>query len=400
IHQLVSRYIEDRDSRVRTSALQSMLTLHSRGIKLELPSYDRAVQSIKDDYEDVRINAMKMIWAISMEYSDSFYKSLLSGEENKLADEGFIKICGMMTDLSMKVRVEAAKLLGIFHPVSFKYLEQTLDKKIMSHLQKRKSDHEKKIERVKAGESAVSWSSGRVWKKDAPKPELTVDDVNLMESGACGAFVHGLEDEFMEVRIVTVESMCLLGQRYEPFAHLLTDFIVDMLNDEIESVRLAAIHCLKRLAHKITLRDDQLNIVLDLLKDRSTEIRNALRILLRSLHFTTVPPLQFGVQALIRNLHQYREDQLSIWECLKDLGKDHGYLIMSFITDLLSLHPYFATSEADISDPSHIGIAIFIFSASTSYPLLVNYFPQFLFKHYSYLKDKYPDLVPISKVCK
>lgn len=27
--------------------------------------------------------------------------------------------------------------------------------------------------------------------------ELTIDDVNLIESGACGAFVHGLEDEFM-----------------------------------------------------------------------------------------------------------------------------------------------------------------------------------------------------------
>ena len=47
---------------------------------------------------------------------------------------------------------------------------------------------------------------------------------------------------------------------------------------------------------------------------------------------------------------------------------------------------------------SDIGIAIFIFSASQSYPLLVNYFPQFLFKHYAYLKDKYPDLVPVLEV--
>ena len=40
----------------------------------------------------------------------------------------------MINDLSMKVRVEAAGLLGSLHLVSPQYLQQTLDKKIMSHL--------------------------------------------------------------------------------------------------------------------------------------------------------------------------------------------------------------------------------------------------------------------------
>ena len=40
----------------------------------------------------------------------------------------------MVNDLSMKVRVEAAGLLGSLHLVSPQYLQQTLDKKIMSHL--------------------------------------------------------------------------------------------------------------------------------------------------------------------------------------------------------------------------------------------------------------------------
>ena len=40
----------------------------------------------------------------------------------------------MVNDLSMNVRKEATGLLGSLHLVSPKFLEQTLDKKLMSHL--------------------------------------------------------------------------------------------------------------------------------------------------------------------------------------------------------------------------------------------------------------------------
>jgi len=49
-------------------------------------------------------------------------------------DDAFIKICHMVNDLSMTVRREATGLLGSLHLVSPKFLEQTLDKKLMSHL--------------------------------------------------------------------------------------------------------------------------------------------------------------------------------------------------------------------------------------------------------------------------
>ena len=57
-----------------------------------------------------------------------------SSLEMKLVDDAFIKICDMVNDISMRVRALAAELLGDFHNVSTKFLEQTLDKKLMSHL--------------------------------------------------------------------------------------------------------------------------------------------------------------------------------------------------------------------------------------------------------------------------
>ena len=60
---------------------------------------------------------------------------------------------------------------------------------------------------------------------------------SLMSAGACGAFVHGLEDEYLEVRSAAVVSMCQLGTRSLSFAALCVNFLVDMFNDEIQSVR-------------------------------------------------------------------------------------------------------------------------------------------------------------------
>ena len=62
-------------------------------------------------------------------------------------------------------------------------------------MQKKKSLNEQ------AKEAYVDeFSSGKVWNSDAPPPPNSnsfVDKQDVMNSGACGAFVHGLEDEMM-----------------------------------------------------------------------------------------------------------------------------------------------------------------------------------------------------------
>ena len=58
-------------------------------------------------------------------------------------------------------------------------------------LQRKRTAHERAKELYSSGE----FSSGRKWGDDAPKEEIDTGAVNLIESGACGAFVHGLDDE-------------------------------------------------------------------------------------------------------------------------------------------------------------------------------------------------------------
>ena len=51
-----------------------------------------------------------------------------------MCDDAFTHVCDLLNDVSMPVRALAAGLLGEFHSVSPELLDQTLDKKLMSHL--------------------------------------------------------------------------------------------------------------------------------------------------------------------------------------------------------------------------------------------------------------------------
>lgn len=52
----------------------------------------------------------------------------------RLVDDAFAKICQAISDLSVNVRTLAAELLGSMSNVNSHFLEQTLDKKLMSDM--------------------------------------------------------------------------------------------------------------------------------------------------------------------------------------------------------------------------------------------------------------------------
>lgn len=58
-----------------------------------------------------------------------------NGEEMaRMCDEAFENICNFMTDISYRIRTQAARLLGQFLSVSSSILLKTLDQTLMSNL--------------------------------------------------------------------------------------------------------------------------------------------------------------------------------------------------------------------------------------------------------------------------
>uniref|UniRef100_A0A6I8PF81 Integrator complex subunit 4 n=1 Tax=Ornithorhynchus anatinus TaxID=9258 RepID=A0A6I8PF81_ORNAN len=394
VQKTVGDYFTDQDPRVRTAAVEAMLQLHERGLKLHQAVYNQACRLLSDDYEQVRSAAVRLVWVLSQLYPESIVPIPSSNEEIRLVDDAFGKVCHMVSDGSWVVRVRAAKLLGSMQQVSSHFLEQTLDKKLMSDLRRKRTAHERAKELYSSGE----FSSGRKWGDDAPKEEVDTGAVNLIESGACGAFVHGLEDEMYEVRIAAVEALCMLAQSSPAFAEKCLDFLVDMFNDEIEEVRLRSIHTMRKISNDITLREDQLDTVLAVLEDSSRDIREALHELLCCTNVSTKEGIHLALVELLKNLTKYPTDRQSIWKCLKFLGGRHPTLVLPLVPELLSTHPFFDTAEPDMDDPAYIAVLVLIFNAAQTCPTMPALFSDHTFRHHAYLRDSLSHLVPALRV--
>ncbi|KAH7646421.1 Integrator complex subunit 4 [Dermatophagoides farinae] len=378
------------DPRVRSTALSSLVILHENNIELDISLYGEFNDLLNDEYETARITAMRLIQLLSCQYKDCLV-CLEDGEQIRIVDDAFAKICSMMNDYSIAVRVEAAKLLGKFNDISLNFLHQTLDKKLMSDLRKKKSAHQRHRETLEAGE----WSSGRKWTDDSASEVIYPETVTLMSIGSCGAFIHGLEDEFYDVRMASLESLCKLAQIYPTFANQSLDFLVDMFNDEIQEIRLKAIQCLTKISGKnITLREDQIDIILAVLEDYSIGIREALHLMLSNCKLASNVALRSTINSLKENLKRYPCDRESIWNCFRKLGQNNVYLTLSLISELLLTHPFFRLTDNPLDDPEYVAILILIFNAAQDCPIMIELLEKHTRKHYIYLKGSYPHLVP------
>ena len=123
-----------------------------------------------------------------------------------------------------------------------------------------------------------------------------------MAMGACGAFIHGLEDEFLAVRSASIDSLTALSIKHPKLASQALDFLVDMFNDEIEAVRLKAIEALTLIADHISLQAHQLETILWALDDFSIIVREKLHEMLQASSISTKDGLQNVVNKLLENL--------------------------------------------------------------------------------------------------
>lgn len=67
---LISQYTDSQDSRVRAQAFRSILILGKRGVNLPPQLFFRAVESLKDDYECVRLEALQLVYELGIQHTE------------------------------------------------------------------------------------------------------------------------------------------------------------------------------------------------------------------------------------------------------------------------------------------------------------------------------------------
>ncbi|KAK3862961.1 hypothetical protein Pcinc_031216 [Petrolisthes cinctipes] len=383
-----------QDNRVRTAAFNSLLLIQDKGVPIPTEAYDSACVALSDDYQSVREAALLIIKVVADTDPERLLPIAASDDHMRLVDHAFSQLCSVVHDISVRVRTQAAALLGTLNSVSEKFLQQTWDKKLISNMRRKRSAHERARAMVSSGE----WSTGKRWADDAPKEQVAAESVSIISTGSCGAFVHGLEDEFLEVRNATLDSICALALNNAQFANHSLDFLVDMFNDEIEEVRLKAIQVLQQVAGLVTLRADQLEEILHALRDSSLDIRECLHTFLATTILSTISSVKLCVNALLENLRRYPQDRRSIHRCLRRVGMNHPTLVQALVAELLVIHPYFDGVEPSVQDPEYICKLILVLNAAVKCTTILPLLEQHTLRHYAYLRDTMPQLVPVLKL--
>ena len=67
---LIGKYTDSQDSRVRAQAFRSILTLGRRDVFLTPTLYPRAIESLKDDYECVRREALQLVYELGIKHPE------------------------------------------------------------------------------------------------------------------------------------------------------------------------------------------------------------------------------------------------------------------------------------------------------------------------------------------
>ncbi|KAF5196674.1 Integrator complex subunit, partial [Thalictrum thalictroides] len=230
---------------------------------------------------------------------------------NEVGDKGwpdavFIQVCAMVGDTSGEVRTAAFASLGQMKLVSDDLLLQTLSKKITIHFKKRK----------KIGMCASK-------KFDLPA------------SNVAGVFVHGLEDEFSEVRKSTCISLGKLTISYVQFAEEALNLLMAMLDDDITEVRLQCLQTMYHMATSDCLKVQHLHMhmFLSTLVDSNTLIQCATRKVLRLMKPTNLDMFKSMINGLLTNLESYVEDEADIFNVLFKIGAGHSNFVVNFVRE-------------------------------------------------------------------
>lgn len=384
--------LDDTDPRVRAEAFRALLHINEMedaAGKLPLAAYTKARDALADDDESVRSAALDLICSFgvsspSVQISRAIRPDTDESEptETRLVDDAFVTICDMVTDLSIQIRAQASRLLGRLSGVAEDILTQTFDKKVMSHLRRKLTEHEYQ-------RRGASMKKGHLHAAG----DLDVENMSLMSSGACGAFVHGLEDEFCEVREAAIESICNLCRESDALANKALDFMADMFSDEIDSVRLMAINGMSEFGSKVTFYKQQIDVMLGMLEDNSVPIRESMHNLLATIKIASFESVAETVHTLVANAKKYPMDFESIWRCFKGVGKTNPVFAEFMVEPLLKVGVHFATAEPNVDDAIYVGIVIFLSAAGKENPRILTLLPDFFPRHHRYLKDKYGGLV-------
>lgn len=346
VFKVFEAFTKDPYPSVRQAALEGLISLHLKGFHLTKGCYRRAVALFQDKDELVRLSAIKLVseWVNMLHQTEE-------GQCTNQINEAFLQLCTISRDMNMKVRSEALYALGRVGPLSENVLLQALSKKILGQATKKVSN---------------SFSCGTLeGDKDL---ECYGRGLDLLTLSAAGAFLHGVEDEFSEVRIATIDTLIRLSGFSKKFADNALDLLMDMLNDDSTEVRMHTLHGLLHMAHinHLTVQEKHMHMFLGMLEDINSDIRSAARKLLCQMKLPSISMFKMTVEALMTNLDKHPQDEQDIIFVMYCMGKIHGTYVVCSANEFVQQITVYSNEDLGLDQPRVAALLIMMLAAEIS----------------------------------
>ncbi|XP_065871772.1 protein SIEL isoform X1 [Euphorbia lathyris] len=292
---------------VRKEALDGLVGLCRYGVfqdrSLIEGCYYRGVELLKDAEDCVRSAAVRLV----SELGQIIIATSEEEDKRDWSNTVFIQLCSMVRDMSLMVRVEAFNSLGKIKMVSEDILLQTLSKKVLSIMKEKKPYHLHIAKRVE-----------------------------ILASNAAGAFVHGLEDEYYEVRQSACYSLRNLIILSAEFADRALNILMDILNDNSLVVRLEALDTLHLMATSeyLNVKEIHMHMFVGSLVDNHVLIRSSARKIFKLARLPYLEFFRLCVDGLLENLEKYPQDEVDIFSVLFHMGRSHGNFAANIIDEV------------------------------------------------------------------
>ena len=201
-----------------------------------------------------------------------------------------------------------------------------------------------------------------------------------------------LEDDSMAVRLAGIQAMSCFGRVCSEIRSKCLNFLIDMLNDEINEVRIAALHGIQRFNKVLTLNDYEVEIVLFNLNEDNPKLREEIYLFFGETTVSQGALFTKILDKLFSNLvkYEHQDDTFKIFSLVQKLGRSHSKLVSSIYLKTLQIDKRYLAKEPDQTDIVYVAKMILIYAAAEQIPRILEEAPSFFGKHLNYLKDKYP----------
>ncbi|PJF18256.1 hypothetical protein PSACC_01910 [Paramicrosporidium saccamoebae] len=326
--------------------------------------YEKLERCVNDDLDPhCRSYAMQLLCQCAGSYADTTvqvrgYGSAVANQTLKLKDAVFIVLGTIIGDTQAPIRAMACNFLGNIES-NEQILCQLLSKEAPGSIN------------VDGHDVALPWSY-------------------------CGSFVVALEDEFEMVRLAAISAIRKLALKSKNFSTRAVEFLVDSFQDESATVRVASFLALADIvgSHSVTLSLSPVESILSHLDDTEAESRRAVRVLISSLILEDEETLIKILRCLPLALAKFPEEEHEYYVSLFALGKRNPSLVNSSCGRLLKTEKFYLIQEPKIEDATYTVRLAVIVAALHVQPQFHPAVPNFVFRHYHFLKIKYGIAVP------